>query len=383
MKHRFRGCAASLLFCFIGAVAARADAGPPGCPDLTQLQSAPDLRNEKAPETLVADKLVAEAKAVTRSMSDVNLAKAMELYELAIQVDPQNAPAHIGLAGAHQSSQRYLGVKKDVALARAGQHLAKGRELAPANIDGLYLLADQVFLVNRDYACTQRILDTALRLDPGNARTHYWYSELLAGMGQFDLAFEHTGKALALADADTRDYVTRNIGRQRYMAGQYDWVIDHYANYLKAKPNFSLAHFYRSLAFGDKGEFDTALVEARKAMPDAPKGDAGGIGMLALAYANAGQQDKAREVLQELLDRDARGEHVVEYRIAAVFEVLGERDLALQWLGKEIDDRGGVFSWMVWLNHDPVWTSMRTDPRFKGIQQRAGWASSIEKENAR
>lgn len=383
MKRRFRGCAASLLFCFIGAVAARADVGPPGCPDLTQLQSAPDLRNEKAPETLVADKLVAEAKAVTRSMSDVNITKAMALYEQAIQVDPQNAPAHIGLAGAHQSSQRYLGVKKDAALARAGQHLAKGRELAPTNIDGLYLLADQMFLVNRDYACTQRIFDTALRLYPGDAKTHYWYSELLAGMGQFDLAFEHTGKALALADADTRDYVTRNIGRQRYMAGQYDWVIDHYANYLKSKPNFSLAHFYRSLAFGAKGEFDTALVEARKAMPDAPKGDAGGIGMLALAYANAGQEAEARELLRELLDRDARGEHVVEYRIAAVFEVLGERDLALQWLGKEIDDRGGVFSWMVWLNHDPVWTSMRTDPRFKGIQQRAGWASSIEKENAR
>ena len=50
--------------------------------------------------------------------------------------------------------------------------------------------------------------------------------------------------------------------------------------------------------------------------------------MIALAYANAGQKDKARELLNDLLERDARGEHVVEYRIAAVYEVLGERDEA-------------------------------------------------------
>ena len=376
MTHRYlRGVAAILMFSFSGVVAAQSDVGPPGCPDLAELKAAPEHDDEKRPDELAADKLVAEAEAVTRSISDASLTKAMALYEQAIQADPRNAEAHIGLAGAHRSSQRYLSVPRDIAHARAWEQLAKGRALAPGNVDGLYLLADQVFLANRDYACTRRIFETALRLDPGNARTHYWISELLAGMGQFDLAFEHTGKALALADADAdaRDYIERNIGRQRYMAGQYDWVLDHYANYLKTKPNFSLAHFYRSLAYGAKGEFETALVEARLAMPDAPKGDAGGIGMLALAYANAGEKDKAREVLQELLDRDARGEHVVEYRIAAVYEVLGERDRALRWLDKEIDDRSGVFSWMLWLNHDPVWTSMRKDPRFSGIQQRAGW----------
>src|SRR4029077_19853469 len=133
------------------------------------------------------------------------------------------------------------------------------------------------------------------------------------------------------------------------------------------------AHFYRSLAFGAKGQSEEALIEAKKAMPDAPSGDAGGIGMLALAYTNAGQKEQARELLNELLRRDARGEHVVEYRIAAVYEVLGERDEALRWLGKEIDDRDGLGSWLVWIKHDPVWKEARTDLRFKEIQERAGW----------
>lgn len=373
MKRLYQSCAASLLFCFVSAVAAKPGVTPVSCPDLTSLQAATVISTDRSPEQIAADKLVAEAQAASRKMSDVNVAKAISLYEQAIQSDPKNAPAHLLLARAHLSSQRYLSVKKQEAHARAWKHLAKGRELDPSNIDGLYLLVDQVFLANNDYRCAKRILETALRLEPNNAITHYWYSELIAGIGEFKLAFEHTDKALTLADADTRDYLLRNTGRQRYMAGQYDWVLHHYENYLAAKPNYSLAHFYRSLAHGANGEFDAALLEAKKAQPDAPKGDAGGIGMLALAYANADQEDKARELLEELLNRDARGEHVVEYRIAAVYEVLGERDLALQWLGKEIDDRSGLFSWMVWLKHDPVWKSMRQDHRFKAILQRAGW----------
>ncbi len=372
MKVVHQQCAALLLFFLIGVAAAR-QTGPQDCPDLSSLQATLVVTSDPSPERIAADKLVAEAQTITRTMSDVNLTKAIALYEQAIRTDPQNASAHILLARAHLSSQRYLSVKKPIAHARAWENMSKGRALEPGNIDGLYLLADQVFLANNNYGCAKRIFETALRLEPKNALTHYWYSELLAGIGKFDLAFEHSAKALSLADVDTRDYVMRNIGRQRYMAGQYDWVLAHYENYLKAKPNFSLAHFYRSLAYGAKGEFEEALAEARKTQPDAPKGDAGGIGMLALAYANAGQQDNARALLQELLDRDARGEHVVEYRIAAVFEVLGERDFALQWLDKEIDDRGGLYSWMLWLNHDPVWKAMRQDRRFKDIKRRAGW----------
>ena len=50
--------------------------------------------------------------------------------------------------------------------------------------------------------------------------------------------------------------------------------------------------------------------------------------------------------MNDLLQRDARGEHVVEYRIAAVYEVLGERDEAFRWLDKDVDDRDGLGSWL-------------------------------------
>ena len=330
-------------------------------------------KNPKTADQAASDKLVLEGQAATRTISGENVAKAIALFEQAVRTDPKNAAAYVFLARAHTQSQRYMSVPKKQARARAWENLSKGRELDPANIDGLHILSDQVIANHGDHICAKKILEAALKLDPKNARSNHYYSQLLSGMGKFDLAFQYADKAVEFADAETLNFVLSNVGRPRYMAGQYDWVLDHYAKYLESNPNNWLAHFYRSLAFGAKREFEQALVEAKKAMPEAPKGDAGGIGMIALAYANAGQKEKAREMLNELLQRDTRGEHVVEYRIAAVYEVLGERDEAFRWLGKDIDDRDGIGSWLVWLNHDPVWKEMRKDRRWKDIQNRAGW----------
>lgn len=362
-----------MLFAFFGMVRGQPTAILAGCPNVTVRKSAAKTNGHMTTERVAADKIVAEAQMLMRTPSSENIAKAISLLEQAVRADPKNAPAYIFLARAHAQSQRYMSVPKKIAQARVWENLSKGRELDPSNIDGLHLLADRVMANNGDFKCAKKILEAALKVDPQNARSNHYYSQLLSGMGKFDLAFQYADKAIVFADADTRDFVLSNAGRPRYMAGQYDWVLDHYAKYLESNPNNSLAHFYRSLAFGAKRQFPEALVEAKKAMPDAPKGDAGGIGMIALAYADAGQKEKARELLNELLQRDARGEHVVEYRIAAVYEVLGKRDEAFRWLDRAIDDRDGIGSWLVWLNYDPVWNATRKDPRWKDIKKRAGW----------
>ncbi len=373
MEVLFFGFGAMLLVSFIAPVTAQRNSFPAGCPNVASLKATSINKNPKTADRLASDRLVAEGQAATRTMSGENVAKAIALFEQAVRTDPKNAAAYTFLARAHTQSQRYMSVPKNQARARAWENLSKGRELDPANIDGLHLLADQIVANDHDYKCAEKILEAALKLDPQNARSNYYYSQLLSGMGKFDLAFKYADKSIAVADADSRNMGVVNAGRPRYMAGHYDWVLDHYAKYLESNPNNWLAHFYRSLAFGAKREFEQALVEAKKAMPDAPRGDAGGIGMIALAYANAGQKEKTREMLNELLQRDARGEHVVEYRIAAVYEVLGERDEALRWLNKDIDDRDGLGSWLVWLDFDPVWNAARKDRRWKDIQTRAGW----------
>ena len=368
-RHKQMNVAFLMLASFVGLASAQQSAVPSACPNVSSLK-ATSTAVPKTADQIASDNLVAEGRAATRTLSHESVARSISLFEDAVRADPKNAAAYIFLARAHTQSQRYMSVQKNIAQARAWENLSKGRELDPANIDGLHQLADQVMARDGDHKCAKKILEVALKLDPQNARSNHYYSQLLSGMGQFDLAFQYADKAVSFADADTRNFVLSNEGRPRYFAGQYDWIL---TKYLASNPDAHLAHFYRSLAFGAKGMFQEALVEAKKAMPEAPKGDAGGVGMLALAYANAGQEETARQLLNELLQRDARGEHVVEYRIAVVYEALGERGEAFRWLNKGIDDRDGLGSWLVWLNYDPGWKAARKDHRWKEIQKRAGW----------
>jgi len=370
MKVPLLRCAAMMLVSLAGLASAQQVSLPLACPNVASLRATSTTKAPKTADRAAADKLIDEGRAATRTFSGETVAKAISLFEQAVRADPTNAQAYISLARAHTQSQRYMSVPKKIARTRALEYLSKGRELDPSNIDGLHLLADQIVATDHDYKCAKRILETALRLDPKNARSNHYYSQLLSGMGKFDLAFRYADKAIALADEDTRNFVLTNSGRPRYMAGQYDWVL---TKYLESTPDAPLAYFYRSLAYGAKGMFAEALAEAKKYEASDRARDAGGVGMIALAYANVGRQDKARELLNELLARDARGEHVVEYRLAAVYEVLGERDEAVRWLEKQIDDAEGLGSWLVWLNYDPVWKGMRKDRRWKNIQKRAGW----------
>jgi len=60
-------------------------------------------------------------------------------------------------------------------------------------------------------------------------------------------------------------------------------------------------------------------------MPPGRDGDAGAVANLARIQILAGERTAGEANLQLLLDRDARGEHVVSYQIAAVYEALGNR----------------------------------------------------------
>lgn len=76
--------------------------------------------------------------------------------------------------------------------------------------------------------------------------------------------------------------------------------------------------------------------------------------------------------LQEVLDRYVRGEHVVKYQIATVYEALGDFDNTFLWLNRYAEDGGGIHDWLIWLNHDPRWKRIRNDARFKEIKLKAG-----------
>jgi hypothetical protein len=115
---------------------------------------------------------------------------------------------------------------------------------------------------------------------------------------------------------------------------------------------------------------EMALVEFSKAETGRPNWP---VAMAADGYVSggAGQRDAAGLMIKRLQEL-AQQRYVTPYGVALVFVGLGKKDDAFFWLNKALDDRS---HWLVWLNLDPRWNSIRKDSRFKKLTEQVGLKS--------
>jgi hypothetical protein len=95
------------------------------------------------------------------------------------------------------------------------------------------------------------------------------------------------------------------------------------------------------------------------------------MGELGRAYAAAGNPAKTREILASL-KAGARYRHVAPESFAVLHAALAEKDEALTWLEHAYQARS---NYIVSLKTVPSVDSLRDDPRFVELLQRAGLGS--------
>jgi tetratricopeptide (TPR) repeat protein len=334
-----------------------------------------------APSTVVAagkartesDRRVAEAAALMATPSRQSVTGAIRLLEQATTADGSNAVAFARLSAAHGDSKRYADVPAPVAAARRWSAATRAYALDPDNIIVLNNLAQSVVAEARDLECAERILLRARGIAPRDPDVNFGLSNVRGSKGDFTTAFADLETAVANADPIKRLALLYNSGRLHLMARENRWVIDHYAALIKANPDSPrnwLAYFYRGLAFAAEGDYPQALAEVTT-MPPGRDGDAGAVANLARIQILAGERAAGEANLQLLLDRDARGEHVVSYQIAAVYEALGNRAETFRWLERYTEEAGDLGSWLLWLRHDARWDRIRDDPRYAAVLAKA------------
>lgn len=314
-------------------------------------------------------RLAGDAAALLVNRNHQTVTEAIAKLQQATQLDPGNSDAFARLANAHGLSPRYADVPHPAAEARQWQAATRAHALAPDDPLVLLALANAVIAVGRDLGCAERILLHARHKTPQNADVGFGLSSLRGSRGDFAAAYADLDAAIANAGAEQQLALRYNSGRLYLMAGDYQRVIDHYAALITANPLDSrnwLARFYRGLAFSALGNNEQALREVMLA-PPGPDGDAGALANQARLQILGGARAEGLANLQRLLDRDRRGQHVIAYQVAAVYEALGDRDAAFRWLHRYLREVDGLGSWLLWLARDPRWTNMRKDPRFANL----------------
>ncbi|QNA44539.1 tetratricopeptide repeat protein [Lacibacter sediminis] len=347
---------------------------PPGFPsDCPAFSHTSKKEISNSPARIVSDSLLNNAAALLNELNKQNVLEAIAILEKAVAIDTTNAGAYYKLSDAYGSAPRYAGMLKKMGDEKSLLYFLKAFSLNPNAFEGRRGMANFKLKFQTDYACAEKLLLRILESQPKNARIRFEYAILVAAKGKFNEAYQIREKALTDADSLTRLFIMNNSSRIRFMAHDYNWVIKHCDSLITSqypKTN-SLAHFYKGLALAEQGKFEQALAEQKLGTPSL-KGDAGGVANFARAYILAGELSNGKLALQEVLDRYARGEGVVKYQIAAVYEALGDFDNTFIWLNRYADDGGGIHDWLQWLNHDPRWKRIRNDARFKELKLRAG-----------
>ena len=82
----------------------------------------------------------------------------------------------------------------------------------------------------------------------------------------------------------------------------------------------------------------------------------------------SGKKNEARGIANELTERWHQ-RYFPPVEIALVYAGLGDNDQAFHWLDKAYTERD---SQLIWVNVEPQFDPLRSDPRFASLVQRVG-----------
>jgi DNA-binding winged helix-turn-helix (wHTH) protein/TolB-like protein/Tfp pilus assembly protein PilF len=294
--------------------------------------------------------------------TDQEFRKSIEYFQKAVNKDPNFALAYAGLADAYAQlgSFSLVEMKDSYESARiaALNALAKDENLSEAHASLGYIMMNYYW----DWAEAEKQFKEAIDLNANYGMAHNWYSQYLAFMGRSDEAIKEAKRAQEIDPLSPWN----NSAFVSFLGRRYENAILESQKTLELDPNFAVAHMIIGLSYVEEKNYQQGILELQKAR-DNPDSEA----LLAYAYAVAGKRTQAQEILTQL-EKIAKQKYVASFPIAAVYAAFGERDEAFKQLEKAYAER----SWaMGMLKVNPVFDSLRSDPRFSELLRRMNLAN--------
>jgi TolB-like protein/DNA-binding winged helix-turn-helix (wHTH) protein/Tfp pilus assembly protein PilF len=284
-------------------------------------------------------------------------------FQHAIELDPRYAEAYSGLADAYTAlGYTSYWVPKD-SFPKARELANKALQIDPGLAEARASLAYVKLYYDWDWRGGEEEFQSAIAVNPNYATAHHWYSVLLTARGRHEEALSEIDRAHELDPLSVP--INTDIGFELYYARRYDEAITQLRSVLQTSPKFSLAHLWLGRAYEQKGMYPEAIAEfeqAGTALKDWPVI----IAAAGHAFARWGHKSDATAALRRMNEL-TKEEYVTPYGVALIFAGLNDKEQAIRWLQNAYEDRS---HWLVWLNSDPRFDNVRSDPRFKELLQR-------------
>jgi serine/threonine-protein kinase len=288
--------------------------------------------------------------------------RAVQLFQRAIELDPGYAPAYAGLAYVYTLLGDYEGSVQET-MARCRPAIEKALALDPNLADAHLQLA--VFRRDWEFDWSGAVSEfrRAIELNPSSALAHVQFASCFRSLGRIDEDREEVRKARALDPLNR--FVAEQPGWCEHFARRYGEAEKDFRTVLASDSLLPQAHGGLGLVLEQQGRRDQAIAELKRACELIPyPAYACALGH---AYGIAGRAREAQALLDSLLRSPKLAVGGVD--VAAVYVGLGERERALDWIERGVQDRLGMATF---LRVDPRFDALHGEPRFKAALHRIG-----------
>ncbi len=293
------------------------------------------------------------------------LQKAVEHFERAIKKEPNYALAYAGLADSYiLLGPNNVRPPKEIypqAQAAAVKALEMDDTLAEAHTS----LAFVKLLYEWNGQEAEKEFRRAMELSPNYPTSHHWYAYALASLGRMDEALGEIKRAQELDPLSLT--INSDVAQILFFAGRYDEGIEQCRRTLDLDPNFGPAYWYLGLLYEEKGmEKEAAAAFLKQASL------AGGSAETATALEKASQAQGIKGYWRKLLElwkKKSKEGTPPAFNWAVACARAGDKDQALKHLEMAYQERHPS---MVFVKVEPVFASLRSDPRFADLLRRIG-----------
>jgi len=275
-------------------------------------------------------------------------------FKKAIEKDPEFKQAYSYLASSYSARMSWNGdLTPGEAKQKIDLYLNEAWKRGPTDND--YLTKAFVeFFISKDFPSSEKFLLKAIELNPNNSTVLYTYSYLLNMMGRFTeaLAFVERARKIDPLTVAYFNYQTICL----YLLNRNEEVLSTINEALQLYPMVIRLYDFLGRVYLSLGRYEDAIEALKSGLRTSMIRPPSMVAYMAAAYHGLKNEAKARELLQELIQRSDAGEKGVNVYVVHVYNAFGDFNMAKSWLEKakktnDID--------LIWWDIDPLLKGLR------------------------
>jgi TolB-like protein/Tfp pilus assembly protein PilF len=296
-------------------------------------------------------------------MTPSGIELGLSYFQQAIERDPFDAVAQVGLAHAYRMFALTLEHAPNEVLPKAKRAAEEALRLDPDLAEAHAVLAFNAFWHEWSWDAAEMHFRRALELNSASADTRWMYGHLLSNMGRHQEALAQIESARQLDPLS--GLINAMEGWFLLHADRIEQAIARLRDAIALDPSSRVVHKFAASAYIEKDLLVDAIAETRAAQTLSPS-DTHSMALEAWAQAKLGKRAEAQIILDQVL-QFSRKRYVPPYHVAILYNGLNEIPEALAWLDRGFEQRDPK---MTFLKVDPRWKNLHSEPRYQSLLAR-------------